>query len=131
MPSKTIFKAYDIRGEYGKDLNKDAVKKIARSLMKIFGAHPTLVIGHDTRESSPEIYKTVIVHAPYARFIKAGLMTTPMMYFLVNTRNADGGIMITASHNPKTYNGLKIVARRAIPISGKIIRKAVASVLEK
>lgn len=127
MPPKTIFGEYDIRGEYGKNLNKDVVKKIARGLMKIFGTHPTLVIGHDVRKSSPEIYKTIIAGAPYARFIKAGLATTPMMYFLVNTYGADGGIMVTASHNPKEYNGLKVVAQGAMPISGKIIEKAVKS----
>jgi len=127
MPSETIFKKYDIRGKYGKEINKDAIEKIAKSLKKIFGEHPTLVIGRDARESSPEIYRTILKHAPYARFIKAGLITTPMLYFLVNTHRADGGIMVTASHNPKEYNGLKIVARRAVPVSGKQVHKAVIS----
>lgn len=127
MPPKTIFKEYDIRGKYGKEINKSAIEKIAKSLKKIFGEHPTLVIGRDARRSSPEIYRTILKSAAYARFIKAGLITTPMLYFLVNTYGADGGIMVTASHNPKEYNGLKIVARRAIPISGKSVYKAVLS----
>ena len=57
------------------------------------------------------------------RIIDGGLMTTPMFYFLVNHFNADGGIMITASHNPKEYNGLKIINKNAVPISGKEIQK--------
>lgn len=127
MPPKTIFKTYDIRGEYGKDLNKDVVIKIVKSLDGFFGERPMLVVGHDARASSPEIYRTVLANARYARCMKAGLMTTPMLYFLVNAYHADGGIMVTASHNPKSYNGLKIVARRAIPVSGDWVYRAVAS----
>jgi phosphomannomutase len=59
------------------------------------------------------------------KIIEAGLMTTPMLYFLVNHFKTDLGIMITASHNPKEYNGLKIVGKNAIPISGEEIYKIV------
>ncbi len=59
------------------------------------------------------------------KIIEAGMITTPMLYFLVNKLNVGGGIMITASHNPKEYNGLKIVGKKAMPISGKEIYKII------
>ena len=103
-----------------------------------------VVVGRDGRLSSPTLYKAVIeglsdtnksrIHTndtnkfsrhshglalSSRRVIAAGIMTTPMLYFLVNNLKADGGIMVTASHNPKEYNGLKVMGPKAKPISGK------------
>ncbi|MEK7555373.1 MAG: hypothetical protein AAB516_00955 [Patescibacteria group bacterium] len=107
---------------------------------------PKIVIGHDARLSSSSLYKIVLKSLkasarggsalggknlkalPAGRQVKTipvGMTTTPMFYFLVNKLNADGGIMITASHNPKNYNGLKVVGRNAVPISGKEILKLI------
>ncbi len=85
----------------------------------------TIIIGYDTRLSSPVLYHAIIKKLKTSDYklqtIKAGLITTPMIYFLTNHFNADLGIIITASHNPKEYNGLKIVSKNAIPMSGKEI----------
>ncbi|MBU6142212.1 hypothetical protein KGO95_03830 [Patescibacteria group bacterium] len=118
----SIFKAYDVRGVYPDELNEQNTVQISRALARYFGRGAMIVIGHDARLSSPSLYKAVkkslTVKGHLSHVIDAGLMTTPMLYFLVNDLKADGGIMVTASHNPKEYNGLKIVKKGARPISG-------------
>ncbi|MBI2033601.1 MAG: hypothetical protein HYT13_00675 [Candidatus Liptonbacteria bacterium] len=126
---REIFKAYDIRGLYPKDLNEKAVFEIVRnSAEKLFGKGG-VVVGHDARLSSPKLYKAVLqglkAGVPKAKLFRAGLITTPMLYFLVNQFGARGGLMVTASHNPKEYNGLKIVGEQASPISGNAIFKLI------
>ena len=124
--NSNIFKAYDIRGKYPDEINEKIVSNIITALIKNIKPK-TVVIGHDARLSSPSLYKTTIktiqktlVASGYTLY-PAKLITTPMLYFLVNYFKADMGIMITASHNPKEYNGLKIVGKNAVPISGKEI----------
>src|SRR3989344_1652522 len=137
-----IFKAYDIRGKYPEEIDENIISEIADFLPKILKCENKkieIIIGHDTRLSSPSLYRAAIrgirnkelgirnknkkniLHNSKFIILPIGLATTPMFYFLVNHFNADGGIMITASHNPKEYNGLKIVGRNAVPISGKEI----------
>ena len=88
-----------------------------------------IVVGHDARLSSPTLYRAAIkgLRATDYRLqlIKVGLATTPMLTFLVHHFKAAGGIMITASHNPKEYNGIKVVGKNAEPIGGKEIYKLV------
>jgi phosphomannomutase len=118
--NRKIFKAYDVRGKYPSEINERVAGEIAKALGNHFGKGAKLVIGRDARLSSLSIYKAVLSGV---KGIKVGLVTTPMLYFLVNELNADGGIMVTASHNPKEYNGLKVVGKKARPISGKEIKK--------
>ena len=86
-------------------------------------------MGHDARKSSPKLYRAVIRGLEKTdskiTLIKVGLITSPLLYFLVNRVGAKGGVMVTASHNPKEYNGLKVVGRGAEPMSGKDIWKLV------
>ncbi|MEK7658126.1 MAG: hypothetical protein AAB366_03000 [Patescibacteria group bacterium] len=123
---KNIFRVYDIRGKYPKEINEEAVAEIIPAIINILKPK-IIVVGHDTRLSSPNLYRATINsikrQVSNIKFIKIGTATTPMFYFLVNKLKADGGIMITASHNPKEYNGLKIVGKNAAPISGKEILK--------
>jgi len=122
-----IFKSYDIRGHYPTQINEKIVSRLIFFLAKFF-KNGKIVIGHDTRLSSPLIYQTVIKtfeKFPGFQLEKIGLSTTPMFYFLVNKLKAKAGIMITASHNPKNDNGLKIVERKAQMISGKTILKII------
>lgn len=118
-----IFKAYDVRGRYPQELNEGAAVKISRAAAKRLGGK--IVIAHDVRLSSPALYKEVLKSLKTKNYklkaISGGMMTTPMFYFLVNKLKASGGIMITASHNPPEYNGMKIVGKSAMPISGKEI----------
>ncbi|KKU76245.1 MAG: Phosphomannomutase [Candidatus Giovannonibacteria bacterium GW2011_GWB1_47_6b] len=125
----SIFKAYDIRGKYPQEINEKIVSEIIR---RFFNSKFKIIIGHDARLSSPSLYKALNknlkidnsclpVGMGKLKIVPAGMTTTPMLYFLVNKLKADFGIMLTASHNPKEYNGLKIVGKNAIPISGKEI----------
>ncbi len=124
MNSK-IFRAYDIRGKYPSEINEKAVEKIIEGLAKSFFKPGKVIVGHDARLSSPELYRAAIKQLKTKNLklktIPVGMITTPMLSFLVNKLKADGGIMITASHNPKEYNGLKIVGAKAVPVSGKEI----------
>ncbi|MBI5401322.1 hypothetical protein HZB05_00645 [Candidatus Wolfebacteria bacterium] len=113
-----IFKAYDIRGKYPDEINKVIVFRIVDSLIKAKNPKK-IVVGHDVRISSPKLYQAVneALKNFDIKIISAGLITTPMLYFLVNHHKADLGVVVTASHNPKEYNGLKIVGKNAVPIS--------------
>lgn len=126
---KTIFKAYDIRGKYPAQINTETVKTVIPAIVRTIGgkkAPKALIVGHDARVSSPELYQACIDALEMekdVRIIPAGLITTPMLYFLVNKHKAAGGITVTASHNPKEYNGLKMVREQAIPVSGVDVLK--------
>lgn len=126
----SIFKANDIRGIYPKELNEMIVSGIGSALGDYFGEKSVLIVGRDARLSSPSLYRALLgslkVKSQKLKVIDAGLMTTPMLYFLVSKYKADGGIMITASHNPKQYNGLKVVRAGARPVSGTEIGKLMA-----
>ncbi|MBI2013396.1 MAG: hypothetical protein HYS87_01015 [Candidatus Colwellbacteria bacterium] len=128
---ESIFRAYDIRGRYPDELNVKTAHLVAEVLAKkIAGsARPFILVGHDARVSSPALYHSFIKGLEHTlgkrvRIISAGLITTPMMYFLANYFGADLGVAITASHSPKDYNGIKVVGADNNPISGKQILKA-------
>lgn len=111
------FHAYDIRGIYNKDFNKEDAYKIGFFLPQLMKTTKILV-GRDVRVSSPEIYSALssgIMDAG-ADVYNAGLCTTPMVYFLTAKFNFDASIMITASHNGKEYNGMKISRTKALPV---------------
>ncbi len=112
------FKAYDIRGRIPDQLNPDIAYRIGNATAQFLGAR-TMVVGRDMRLSSQEFAGAVIRGLTEAGVdvIDIGLCGTEMMYFGVMHRGADGGIMVTASHNPADYNGLKLVREEARPIS--------------
>lgn len=122
---QTIFRAYDIRGKYPSQINAETVQSVIPAIVRAIGGKKgprMLILGHDARLSSPELYRACIESLGKEKgitVIQAGLITTPMLYFLVNKHKAAGGITVTASHNPKEYNGLKMVREQAIPINGK------------
>jgi phosphomannomutase len=111
------FKAYDIRGVYNKDFNKDDVYHIGFYLPGLLKANKVLV-GRDVRSSSPEIYEylTKGITDSGADVHNIGISTTPMVYYLTAKNNFDASVMITASHNPKEHNGLKISKTNALPV---------------
>jgi len=133
-----IFKAYDIRGKYPQEINEEVIEEIAPGIVRALNlfkkrTKPKLVIARDDRKSSPCLYNAIIKNLKklkIAKIVPVGLTTTPMFYFLVKKLNAWGGIMITASHNPLNYNGIKIVDRNVIPVSGKEILRALDMKLE-
>ena len=113
-----IFKAYDIRGVYGDDLNEDIAYKIGRAFVVYIGSK--IVLGHDNRVSSDSLLdalKRGIIDQG-GDVYNIGLSSSPMFYFATNIIDCDGGIIVTASHNPREYNGFKMVRKNAVPLSG-------------
>ena len=115
----TSFKAYDVRGRIPDQLNADIAYRIGNALVEYLGAK-RIVVGRDIRQSSAELSEAVVAGITDAGcdVLDIGLGGTEMVYFATGALGADGGIMVTASHNPKDYNGLKIVREEARPISG-------------
>ncbi|MCR4323257.1 MAG: phosphomannomutase/phosphoglucomutase [Candidatus Azambacteria bacterium] len=115
--NQSIFKAYDVRGLYPQECDEDAAYRIAKATAKFLNAKKML-IAMDNRDSSPSLKAAVIkgLAEEGVAMIDAGVATTPMFYFAAHDSQADGGIMVTASHNPPQYNGLKIVGKTAMPI---------------
>lgn len=113
-----IFRAYDIRGVYPEELNEEAAFKVGQAAAVFLKAR-NMVVGEDARNSSPAISAKVKegIVSTGCNVISIGRSTTPLLYFSINRSDADGGIMITASHNPPQYNGLKVAGREAEPIS--------------
>jgi phosphomannomutase len=114
-----IFKAYDIRGLYPSEVNEEAARLIGRAFVAYLGA-TRVAVARDMRLSSPSVAAAFIEGAREqgAAVVDYGMMGTDMMYFAVARDGHDGGAMITASHNPKEYNGIKMVRREAFPLSG-------------
>jgi phosphomannomutase len=122
-----IFKAYDIRGLYGSQIDGDVAEAIGRAFARVLAglqgkpAEALRVgLGRDMRLTAPELcerYRTGIT-AEGARVIDAGEVGTEMLYYLVGSRELDGGLMCTASHNPAAYTGAKLVRDGAIALSG-------------
>ncbi len=129
----SAFKAYDIRGVVPDELDATIAYRIGRAFAQYVKAK-RVVVGHDIRLSSPELSKAVmrgLAEGGVEDVIDIGMCGTEMIYFSTPHFDADGGIMITASHNPKQYNGMKFVRRGSVPISGDTglndIRDLVAS----
>jgi phosphomannomutase len=122
-----IFKAYDIRGLYGDQIDGDVAEQVGRAFARVLGqlsGRPTselgVGLGRDMRLQAPELserYKTGLM-AEGVHVIDAGMVGSEMLYWLVGSRGLDGGLMCTASHNPKAYTGAKLVKKGAIALSG-------------
>lgn len=113
-----IFKAYDIRGEYPKELDEETVRKIGACLVPLLNAR-SVAVGYDMRLSSPNLASAFIDGATSsgAAVTDMGMVTTPHFYFEQIEGGYDAGAMITASHLPAEMNGLKLVGRDAVPLS--------------
>ncbi len=113
------FRAYDIRGVYPTDLDEEAYYRIAKAYSYLF--HPrTMVVGMDARASSPQL-KEALTHGfldSGVNVVDIGGITTDMLYYAVGSSDEySGGVVVSASHNPKQYNGAKIVREKAAAIS--------------
>jgi phosphomannomutase len=125
--SPDIFKAYDIRGLYGEQIDGDLAERIGRSFARVLSqlagkpvTQLRIGLGYDMRITAPELaarYREGLLSAG-ANVIDGGMVGTEMLYYLVGSRELDGGLMCTASHNPKVYTGAKLVREGAIALSG-------------
>ena len=116
--NRDIFKAYDIRGIFGVDFQPTDFYQIARAFADRF--QPKIVaLGHDVRESSPQLFQQVAAGLIDSgiNILNLGQISTDMLYFAVVHYQTDGGIIVSASHNPAEYNGMKLVRRHAAPIA--------------
>ena len=114
----SIFQAYDVRGVFGVDFQPRDFYQIACAYTECF--QPRMIaVGHDVRESSPELYRQVAsgFQDSGVDVLDLGRISTDMLYFAVVHYQTDGGIVISASHNPAAYNGMKLVGQHAVPIS--------------
>ncbi|MBU3942951.1 phosphomannomutase/phosphoglucomutase [Patescibacteria group bacterium] len=109
----SIFRSYDIRGIYPKELNKEIAFKIGQVFVVHTGAK-NVIVGRDMRLSSPELFEALTkgIISQGADVYNIGLVPTEAVYFSVGNYNYDAGIMITASHNPKEYNGFKMIQNK-------------------
>jgi len=115
-----VFKAYDVRGLYPGDLDEEGAYAIGRAYVEQFEPR-RMAVGRDMRLSSPQMAAAAIRGAADAgaEVLDLGLVGTEMLYFAVGELGLDGGIEVTASHNPKEYTGMKIVRRGALPVGGE------------
>jgi phosphomannomutase len=115
----TIFKAYDVRGLYPSEIDEAGARAIGAAYVSYLQAR-RIGVGRDMRLSSPTLAQAFIdgARAQGADIVDYGMIATDMLYFAVVRDSLDGGAQITASHNPKQYNGIKMVRREAFPLSG-------------
>jgi len=122
-----IFKAYDIRGIYGEEMDEGTAMQIGRAFVRVLAGlrgkpagELRIGLGRDMRLTAPkmaaELRDGMIFEG--ATVLDAGMVATEMLYHLVGSRQLDGGAMVTASHNPKAYTGVKLVREGALPLSG-------------
>jgi phosphomannomutase len=134
-----IFKAYDIRGLYGSDMDGDTAYLIGRGFARVLAdlrSKPTadlrVGLGRDMRNEAPEMAGRLAdgLTAEGCDVIDAGMVGTEMLYLLVGSRELDGGAMVTASHNPKAYTGVKLVREGALALSGDAGIQEIRHVIE-
>ena len=126
-PDPKIFKAYDIRGLHGAEMDETTALAIGRAFARVLGrlrgkqpSELEVGLGRDMRLTAPAMAGAVRngLLAEGVKVIDAGMVATEMLYHLVGSRELDGGAMVTASHNPKAYTGVKLVREGALPLSG-------------
>ncbi len=127
-----IFKAYDVRGIHPTQLHGEIARRIGRAFVDYLGAR-RIAVGRDVRSSSPEVAGSFIrgARSQGCDVVDVGVVGTDVLYYAVASLDLDGGAIITASHNPKEYNGIKMVRRGALALSGdagiKEIREALVA----
>lgn len=128
----SIFKAYDVRGIYPTEIDSEVARRTGRAFIDYLGAR-RIAVGRDVRRSSPEIASAFIrgARSQGAEVTDIGVVGTDMLYYYVASRDLDGGAIITASHNPPEYNGIKMTRKGALALSGdagiKEIREALVA----
>ena len=119
MLDPAVFKAYDVRGVYPDELDEDGAYRVGRAYVEEFEPR-RIAVGRDTRLSSPAMARAIVDGAGDggADVVDIGMVGTEMLYFAVGELGLDGGVCVTASHNPKQFTGMKIVRRGALPVGG-------------
>ncbi len=131
MLDSSIFKAYDVRGIYPSQLDATVARRIGRAFVAYLSARK-IAVGRDIRTSSPEVAGAFIEGAlsEGCAVVDIGVVGTDMLYYFTARHDLDGGAIITASHNPKEWNGIKMVRRGALALSGDAGIKEIREALE-
>ncbi|MFT7618660.1 MAG: phosphomannomutase [Planctomycetota bacterium] len=113
----SVFKAYDVRGIYGDEIDEVLAEKIGASFVHLIGGGP-IVVGHDMRDCAPSISEAFMrgAQSQGADVIFIGLASTPMTYYAIGSMGCNGGVQITASHNPSQYIGMKFCRASCVPV---------------
>ena len=134
MINEKVFKAYDIRGIYPNEINEDLAYNIGRSFVTFLKEEkPKIVLGRDGRKSSPSILQSLKkgVIDSGGVVVDIGISNTPLLNFVVAKFKYSGGMMVTASHNPPEFNGIKIIKKNGLQVYGQEIQKIKEIILEK
>lgn len=117
MKNPAIFKSYDVRGIYPDDIDEKAVYATGRALVQYLQAQ-VVAVGRDIRTSSPPLFESLVkgITEAGADVIDLGIVSTPVLNYSTTVLDVDAGLMLTASHNPAQYNGLKFCKRNAVPM---------------
>ncbi|USN87857.1 MAG: phosphomannomutase/phosphoglucomutase [Candidatus Nomurabacteria bacterium] len=120
---KTIYRDYDIRGKYPEEINEKEVKKIAKALTKHFDVKK-VAVGYDVRPSAESLFDAIAsgFNESGVDVVNIGLCTTPMSYHMCGSSDVDMTVMITASHMPSDYNGLKITIEDSKPVTSDVLK---------
>ncbi|MEX0673950.1 MAG: phosphomannomutase/phosphoglucomutase [Gaiellaceae bacterium] len=120
MLDPAVFKAYDVRGVYPTELDEEGAYRVGRAYVEEFEPR-AIAVGRDMRVSAPAMARAVVEGAADggADVVEIGMVGTEMLYFAVGELGLDGGVCVTASHNPKQFTGMKIVRRGALPVGGE------------
>src|SRR5260370_30721923 len=115
-----IFKAYDVRGIYPDEIDEETARSIGGAFVAYLAAK-RIAVGRDMRLSSPALAAAFVdgATAQGADVVDYGMIATDMLYFAVARDEHDGGVQVTASHNPKQYNGMQQGRQEAFPLSGE------------
>jgi phosphomannomutase len=113
-----IFKAYDVRGKCPGQIDEAFAKKLGRAYADFLGNAGSVGVGYDMRETSPELAAALSegLHEGGVSTVQVGMCTSPTLYYVVGSRELQGGVMVTASHNPPSDNGFKICREKVIPV---------------
>lgn len=132
MRSLTCFKAYDIRGQLEKELTDDVAYRVGRAFARFLKAKK-VVVGGDARETSEPLKLALAkgLQDEGCDVIDIGMVGTEEIYFATSHLGVDGGIVVTASHNPIDYNGMKLVRENSKPISNDTGLKEIRKLAEK
>src|SRR5216110_2497410 len=120
MLDPKVFKAYDVRGIYPDEIDEEGARAVGQAYVEQFEPR-RMAVGRDMRLSSPQMAAELMAGAAAAgaEVLDIGMVGTEMLYFAVGELGLDGGIAVTASHNPKQYTGMKIVRAGALPVGGE------------
>jgi phosphomannomutase len=136
--NRSIFKMYDIRGIVGEDVTKDLAYHLGRAFATLLKSENpnknlSVSVGHDMRDSSKELQAELMrgLTESGVKVFDVGLVSTPAFYFSVGHLDADGGVSVTASHNPGEYNGFKMTRAKARPVAGNTGITDLADMIEK